>query len=95
MHIILLKFSTQRARARDFMAAHNDWLREGFDAGVFLMSGSIQPSAGGAILAHNATRDEIAARVAADPFVVESVVSAEIVEVTPSRLDARLSFLEA
>jgi hypothetical protein len=33
--------------------------------------------------------------VNADPFVAEGVVSAEILEITPSRADARLDFLLA
>jgi hypothetical protein len=33
-------------------------------------------------------------RVALDPFVVEGVVSAEVLEITPSVTDERLAFLK-
>ncbi len=95
MFLILLKFSENKARAGEFMDGHKDWLKRGFDDGVFLLAGSLQPSQGGGIVAHNASRDEVEARVADDPFVAEGVVSAEVHEITPSRADARLDFLVA
>jgi hypothetical protein len=36
---------------------------------------------------------ELQARVDADPFVAENVVSAEIMEIAPARADERLGFL--
>lgn len=60
-----------------------------------LLAGGLQPNAGGAILAHHASRAEIEARVQDDPFVAESAVNAEIVEVAPRRTDQRLAVLKA
>jgi hypothetical protein len=34
-------------------------------------------------------------RVKDDPFVAQDVVSAKIIEIVPSRIDARLAFLES
>lgn len=93
MFLILLKFSTSKPRAPEFMAAHVDWLKQGFDDGVFDVAGSLQPQLGGGILARAATRAEVEARVATDPFVVEDVVTAEILELTPSRASADFAFL--
>ena len=81
------------ADGSDPMEAHNRWLREGFDAGVFLLSGSLPPGLGGAILARGASRVDLDARVAADPFVSEGVVTAEVIEIAPGRVDPRLAFL--
>ena len=94
MFIITLRFA-DRAKAPQFMDGHNAWINRGFDDGVFLLVGSLQPNAGGAILAHNASPEEIAARVQNDPFVAEGVVSAQILAVTPGRADKRLTFLKA
>ncbi|MGN7956917.1 YciI family protein [Agrobacterium tumefaciens] len=94
MYAITLRFA-DRSKAPKFMDAHNDWIRRGFDEGVFLLVGSLQPNAGGAILAHNASRAEIEARIKDDPFVAEGVVSADILEFTPGRTDERLDFLKA
>lgn len=93
MFVVLLRFSDNKAQAGQFMDGHNAWLRRGFDDGVFLLAGSLQPSAGGAIVAHNTTMPELQGRVNDDPFVTEGVVSPEIIEITLGKADARLQFL--
>ncbi len=93
MFIVLLRFSDNKARASEFMDGHMDWLAKGFNEGVFLLAGSIQPNAGGGILAHNASLPELEARVDNDPFVQENVVSADIIEISPARVDEKLAFL--
>jgi uncharacterized protein YciI len=93
MFIVLLKFSSQKAKAGELMAAHNEWLARGFADGAFLPAGSLQPRAGGAILAHGPTRSDLEARIKQDPFVVSDVVSAELLEVSCSKAEPRLEFL--
>lgn len=95
MFVVFLRFSAARDQAGRLMQAHKDWLQRGFDDGVFLLAGSIKPSAGGAILAQGLTLAELQERVCQDPFVSEGVVQAEIVEVSPSKADDRLGFLLA
>jgi len=92
--IVTLQFA-DRARAPQFLDGHNAWIRRGFEEGVFLLTGSLQPNAGGAILAHNTSRDDLDMRVRKDPFVAEGVVSADILEIAPGRVDDRLAFLKA
>lgn len=93
MFAIFLKFAENRAKAPEFMDAHKAWIKQGFDDGVFLMVGSLQPNMGGAVLAQGVSRDEIEARVNEDPFVTEDIVTAEILEISPARADQRLDFL--
>jgi uncharacterized protein YciI len=93
MFIVLLKFSANKAQGGQFMDGHNAWIKRGFEDGVFLLAGSLQPKLGGAIVAHNTTLSELQARVGQDPFVAENVVSAEIHEITPAKTDDRLKFL--
>jgi len=95
MFVVLLRFTANKAKAAEFMQAHNDWIRQGFDDGVFLLAGSLQPGKGGTVIAHNTTLELLQARVDRDPFVAEDVVSAEILEITPSRTDEKLAFLAA
>lgn len=95
MFIVLLKFSDNKGQAGQFMEAHKAWLKRGFDEGVFLLAGSLQPNQGGGIVAHNSSLAELQRRVDEDPFVAEKVVSAEILEIAPSRADERLRFLSA
>lgn len=93
MFIILLRLSENRANAAQHMDAHRAWLQQGFDEGAFLVAGTLQPSAGGAIIANGGAREEIERRINEDPFVVQDVARAEILEVSPAKADQRLSFL--
>ena len=93
MFVVLLKFSDNREQAGEFMEGHNDWIRRGFEDGVFLLVGSLQPGLGGGIVAHNASLSELQNRVSEDPFVKENIVRAEVLEISPAKTDARLEFL--
>ncbi|WP_027328243.1 YciI family protein [Marinimicrobium agarilyticum] len=93
MFIVFLKFSDNKSRAGELMEGHNQWLAQGFDDGVFLVSGTLQPKQGGAILAHNCSMEALKERVNRDPFVAEKVVSAEVLEVTPSKASEEMAFL--
>jgi hypothetical protein len=93
MFIVLLKFSGDKSKAGQFMAGQNEWIKRGFEDGVFLLVCILQPNLGGGIVAHNTSLSELQNRVSTDPFVAESVVNAEILEITPSKADARLDFL--
>jgi len=93
MFIVLLKFSDNKSQASSFMEGHNQWIRRGFDDGVFLLVGSLQPGLGGSVIAHGESLAELENRVKEDPFVAEDIVSAEILEIEPKKTDERLSFL--
>lgn len=93
MFIILLKFSDNKSKAGELMDGHNEWIKQGFDDGVFLLVGSLQPGLGGSVIAHNSTLPELQARVDTDPFVAQSVVTADILEIEAKKADERLSFL--
>ncbi len=93
MFVVLLKFSDNKGKAGQFMEGHKEWIERGFDDGVFLLAGSLQPSLGGGVMAHNTSLPDLQGRVNNDPFVVENVVTAEILEIAPSKADARLDFL--
>ncbi|WEF31546.1 YciI family protein [Pseudoduganella chitinolytica] len=93
MFVVLLKFSDNKSRAADFMQGHNEWIKRGIDDGKFLLVGSIQPAQGGAIIALDSSLEALQERVNADPFVVENVVKAEIIAITPGKVDPRLAVL--
>jgi len=93
MFIVFLRFSDNKGNAGQFMEGHKEWLKRGFDDGVFLVAGSLQPNLGGGIVAHNTSLADLQGRVNTDPFVAEKVVQAEILEITPSKADERLNFL--
>lgn len=91
--VVLLKFSDNRGQAGQFMDGHKKWVKRGFDDGVFLVAGSLEPDLGGGIVAHNTSRVDLQSRVNEDPFVAEDVVSVEIIEISPAKADERLQFL--
>lgn len=93
MFVVILRFSDNKSQASAFMDAHNHWVKRGFDDGIFLMVGSLKPGLGGSIIAHGLSRETIEARVREDPFVVENIVTAEILEIEPKKADERLKFL--
>ena len=93
MFVVLLKFAENKGKAGAFMDGHNAWIKRGLEDGVFLLVGSLQPNSGGGIVAHNTSLAELQSRVNDDPFVAEAVVSAEILEISPSKADERLDFL--
>lgn len=94
MFVVTLRFA-DKSRAAQLMDGHKAWIRQGMEDGVFVLVGSLQPNAGGAIIAHNTSLPALHERVALDPFVAEGVVAAEILEITPSMADERLAFLKA
>jgi len=93
MFVVLLRFSANKSEAGRFMEGHKEWIKRGFDDGVFLLVGNLKPNLGGGIMAHNTSLAELQSRVSADPFVAEDVVSPEILEITPSRTEERLKFI--
>ncbi len=93
MFVVLLKFSDNKSQAGQFIEGHNSWLQKGFDDGVFLLSGGLQPKAGGAVVAHGISLADLEARVSDDPFVAENVVAAQIIEIAGAKADERLAFL--
>jgi uncharacterized protein YciI len=95
MFVVLLRFSNNKSHAGQFMQDHNEWIKRGLDDGVFALVGSLQPNAGGAIIAHNTSFSELQERVNADPFVKHEIVRVEILEITPAKADERLKFLVA
>jgi len=93
MFIILLKLSENKSKASEFMDGHNEWIKQGFEDGVFLLAGSLQPNLGGSVIAHNTSLSELQERVNKDPFVAENIVNTDILEIDPKKVDDRLSFL--
>jgi uncharacterized protein YciI len=93
MFIVNLRFSENKGQAGAFMEAHNQWIRNGFEDGIFLIVGSLQPGLGGSVIVHGISREKLEARVSEDPFVAENIVTAEILEIEPNKADERLNFL--
>ena len=93
MYIILLRFSENRQNAARHLPSHKAWLAQGMGDGVFLMAGTLGSNLGGAILAHDTSLAAIQGRVSEDPFVRENVVTAEVLEFSPSVANKDFQFI--
>ena len=93
LFIVLLRFSTNRSQGGQYLTGHREWIRRGRADGTFLVVGTLQPNAGGVILAYGTTLADLTARVEEDPFVAADVVRPEILAITPSHVDEQLAFL--
>ena len=69
---------------------HVRYLDQGYEDGVFLMSGRKHPRTGGIILAQDVSRDAIIARARHDPFIEIGLASMSVTEFHPSK--SRVSF---
>ena len=93
--MIFLRFSANKQQSGHFLEEHKAWIKNGFADGVFLLAGAIEPGLGGAIAAHNPTRQQLDERIDRDPYVANDVVTAEIIEISPAITDPRLQFLKS
>lgn len=93
MFVILLKFTENKSKAGAHMDGHNQWIKKGFDDGVFILVGSLQPNLGGSIIAFNTSQTDLQNRLNADPFVIENIVKVDVLEIDPKKVDERLNFL--
>ncbi|PJI41455.1 MAG: GTP cyclohydrolase [Rhizobium sp.] len=84
MFILSLSYVKPQEEADRLMEAHMDWVRQGYDSGMFLASGRKVPRTGGVILARG-ERAAIEAFVAHDPFAVHGVADYDITEVALTR----------
>lgn len=93
MYLVLLRITGDKSLFSQHLAGHNAWLESGFQDGVFLVSGSLQGQPGGGILVHGLDEAGVQARVTADPFVSHGLVTPEILGISVSKTEPRLSFL--
>ncbi len=93
MFIVILTISGTKESAAPWMSEHKAWLQQGFDDGVFLAAGNLTDVPGGGILAHGLSDAALRMRVEQDPFVRHGIVTVQVVEITPSIVDPRVSFL--
>ena len=80
MFIIELTYKADLAQIDAHMKAHMAFLRKYYATGQFVMSGRKLPRDGGIIIAAGASREEIAAIAAEDPFCARGLADFRIIE---------------
>ena len=80
MFVIELIYKAPLARIDAHMAAHMAFLRKHYASGRFVVSGRKIPRDGGIILAVGASRQELEAIAAQDPFCREGLAEFRVIE---------------
>jgi uncharacterized protein YciI len=93
IYVVYLKFGKNKAMAREFMTAHNDWIKANVGDGKFLIFGSLTSNEGGCVLALAENVDILDRIISEDPFVKEEIVIPEVVEVSVNGSHPKLSGL--
>ncbi|ATB70468.1 hypothetical protein SJPD1_2372 [Sulfurospirillum diekertiae] len=93
MFIIALTYQKSLEEVDAHLSAHVAFLKANYAKGIFLASGRKNPRNGGIILALAASKAEIEAVIAYDPFYIHSVATYEITEFTPTMTSPELDFL--
>jgi uncharacterized protein YciI len=92
MHIVLLRL-VDAADPSEHIDGHKTWLQQAFADEIFFYVGGIHGGGGGVVIAGGIGSEELLARVSKDPFVVEGIVTPEIIELDTTMSDPRLAFL--
>lgn len=86
MFIVSLTYVEPLDTVERFLADHVAYLDAHYARGDFIASGRKVPRTGGVILSKLASRRELEAVLAADPFAVNKVATYDIIEFEPSKV---------
>ncbi len=81
--LILLSYIVPLDEVDRRMKAHIGWLEQGYEQGLFLMSGRRNPRSGGVIVCRG-HKAEVEALAASDPFVTSGAATIEVIEFNAS-----------
>ena len=84
MFVVLLTYTAPLDAVDRHVPAHRQFLERQYAAGVFLLSGRKEPRDGGVILATAASRAQLDAVLAQDPFMLHAVADYQVVEFHPT-----------
>lgn len=80
MFVVELTYKADLEKIDEAMKAHMAFLRKHYAAGTFIMSGRKVPREGGIILARGASRAEVEAVMAEDPFCKLGLAEFRVIE---------------
>lgn len=80
MFVVELTYKADLEKIDEAMKAHMAFLRKHYAAGTFIMSGRKVPREGGIILARGASRAEVEALMAEDPFCKLGLAEFRVIE---------------
>ncbi len=75
-----------------YLAAHRDFLEEGYQKNYFIVSGPRHPRTGGILISHLKSREQLQAIIEVDPFYIHQVADYDIVEFNPVKYHPQFSY---
>lgn len=83
MFLIKVHYKTTLDVVDQYLAAHRDFLSEGYKKNYFVVSGPRNPRVGGVILSQCHDREALEAFLKNDPFQLHGVADYELIEFQP------------
>ena len=84
MFIVTLTYLKPVEEVDALMHDHVEWLKKGYDDGLFIASGRRVPRTGGVILARSGDEQALRENLARDPFVIHGAARCDVVEFAAS-----------
>ena len=84
MFIVTLTYLKPVEDIDALMHDHVEWLKRGYEEGLFIASGRRVPRTGGVILARSGDEQALRDNLARDPFIVHGAARADVVEFSAS-----------
>jgi uncharacterized protein YciI len=95
MFIVTLTYLKPVEEIDALMHDHIEWLKKGYEQGLFIASGRRVPRVGGVILARSGDEQALSDTLASDPFVIHGAARCDIVEFVPSMTAAGAEVLKS
>lgn len=93
MFVIVLTYVEPLEVVDRHLAAHVEFLKKQYEAGIFVASGRRIPRTGGVILARAESLHALQEVLGQDPFCVHGVAEYEVIEFSPSMAAPELSWI--
>jgi uncharacterized protein YciI len=94
MFVVTITYTAPLAQIDELVPAHRDWLDRGYASGLLLASGPQLPRTGGVLLARAASREELDAALAEDPFSKAGAATYQVVQFAPIKTAPELAHLQ-
>lgn len=93
MFVIVLTYVEPLEVVDRHLAAHVEYLKRQYEAGIFMASGRRIPRTGGVILARAESLPALQEILGQDPFCVNGVAKYDVIEFSPSMAAPELAWL--
>ncbi len=89
--VVTLTFLTPFESFGEAVPRHAAFLREGYDAGMLLVSGPREPRTGGIVVARAGSEEALRTYMDRDPFALEGLATYDVAEFSPTMSSPVLS----